>query len=232
MSLVVTVHQPEHMPWPGFFHKMSQADIYVLLDNVQFKKNNWQNRNRIITSEGEEQWLTIPVKLKGHTETTICEIEINEQEDWRRKYLGRIISSYSKHPYFKTYSEKLFAIINQRHSHLRDLNRDLIDFFRGVLGINNQLMWASDLPVQGRSTELLSSIVKTLGGDIYISGPDGAKYMDLNLFARENIEVVFHHFSPPIYNARSGFLPGLSTLDIIMNYGEKTASIIGIGNPP
>lgn len=229
--MIVTIHQPEHMPWPGFFHKMSQADVYVLLDNVQFKKNNWQNRNRIMARSGEEQWLTVPVKLKGHTDTTICEIEINEQQDWRRKYWGRINDSYCKHPYFRTYADQLSVIVNRGHSHLRDLNRELIDFFRGVLGIYNRLVWASELPVKGKSTELLTSIVKTVGGDTYISGPDGAKYMDLELFAREKIELLFHRFSPPTYEARNGFLPGLSTLDVIMNHGEKSASIIGIGKP-
>lgn len=208
---------------------MSQANTYVLLDNVQFKKNNWQNRNRIITRNGDEQWLTVPVKLKGHTGSTICDIEISEQDDWRRKYWGRIVDSYSKHPYFKTYAETLFTIIHRRHTHLRDLNRELIDFFREILEINNRLVWASDIAVNGKSTELLVLIIKSVGGDTYISGPDGAKYMDLGLFAHENIGVTFHHFSPPTYPSQNGFIPGLSTLDIVMNHGEKSAAIIGIG---
>ena len=94
--MIVSIHQPEHMPWSGFFHKMSLSDVYVLLDNVQYKKNNWQNRNRIVTRNGLQQWITIPVKLKGHMQTTIRDIKINDQEDWRRKYLGRINDSYSK----------------------------------------------------------------------------------------------------------------------------------------
>ena len=227
---IVTIHQPEHMPWSGYFHKMAQADIYVLLDNVQFKKNNWQNRNRIITRTGDEQWLTVPVKLKGHIGTTIRDMEISEQEDWRRKYWGRIVDSYYKHPYFKPYSEILFEIIHRRHTRLCDLNRDLIDFFRKILQIENRLVWASELTVTGKSTELLISILKSVGGDTYISGPDGAKYMDMEMFKSENIKVTFHHYSPPTYSFLNGYLAGLSTLDIVMNHGENAAPIIGIGN--
>lgn len=225
--MIISIHQPEHMPWPGFFHKMSRADVYVLLDNVQYKKNNWQNRNRIVTRKGEPQWLTVPVKLKGHMERTIRDIEINCQQDWRRRYWGRINDSYCRHPYFKTYAQELLEVVNRGHSHLRDLNRDLIDFFRRVLHLNNKVMWASELPVKGESTELLVSIAKSVGADMYISGPDGATYLDLDAFAREGIEVVFHRFSPPIYEARNGFFPGLSTLDLIMNHGGNSASIIG-----
>ena len=227
--MVITIHQPEHLPWAGFFHKMSLVDKYVLLDNVQYKKNNWQNRNRIITRNGEEQWLTVPVKLKGHIQTTIKEIEINEQVDWRRIYWGRLNNSYCKHPFYKTYSVKLYEIIHQHNSNLRELNKDLIDLFRDILGIKNQLIWASDLCIHNKRTELIIEIVKTLGGETYISGPDGAKYLDLDLFEKENIRVLYHNFSPPKYDALNGFIYGLSTLDIIMNHGGNSASIIGIG---
>lgn len=226
--MIVTIHQPEHMPWPGFFHKMSQADVYVLLDSVQFKKNNWQNRNRIVTRKGEEQWLTVPVELKGHTDKTIREIRINDQQDWRRKYWGRINDSYCKHPYFKDYADDLSRIIHLGHARLCDLNCDLIDFFRSVLGVDNRLVWASELPVEGESTQLLISILKSLDARTYISGPDGANYLDLDAFAHEKIEVVFQRFSPPTYYARNGFRPGLSMLDMIMNHGASSGSIAGI----
>ena len=226
--MIVTIHQPEHMPWTGFFHKMSEADIYVLLDNVQFKKNNWQNRNRISDKNGEPMWLTIPVELKGHIDTTIKDIRINEQNNWRRKYWGRIADSYSKAPYYRPYADQIQEILSRGHVCLRDLNRDIIDFFRSVLGIRNNLVWASELEVTGKSTDLLVDIVKAVGGDRYLSGPDGANYLDIDKFSDAGIEVDFHDFKPPVYESCNGFIPGLSTLDVVMNHGESSANIIGI----
>ena len=228
--MIVTIHQPEHMPWAGFFHKMSLADKYVILDNVQFKKNNWQNRNRIISRNGDAQWLTVPVMLKGHTESTIRDIKINEQDDWRRKYWGRIHDSYCKYPYFSHYADQLKDVLNKRHSYIYELNCELISFFRNVLGINNEVVLASELSVQGNSSDLLVSIVKTVGGTTYLSGPDGSKYMDLDLFSKNNIEVIFHQFTPPNYTSDNGFIAGLSMLDLIMSHGEASASIIGINS--
>ena len=226
--MIVTIHQPEHMPWAGFFHKMSLADKYVVLDNVQFKKNNWQNRNRINSKKGDAQWLTVPVMLKGHTGSTIRDIKINEQDDWRRKYWGRIYDSYCKYPYFSLYAGELKDILNKHHSHISELNCDLIGFFRAVLGINNEVIFASDLSVRGNSSELLVSIVNAVGGTFYLSGPDGSQYMDLDLFSKNNIEVMFHQFTPPTYTSDNGFISGLSILDLIMSHGEASALIIGI----
>lgn len=226
--MIVTIHQPEHMPWSGYFHKMAQADVYVFLDNVQFKTNNWQNRNRIIDRHGKEQWLTVPVKLKGHMQTIIRRIEINNLSDWRRTYWGRIKDSYCKHPYFTLYSEKLQEILNRNHTYLYEINRDLIDFFRAELAISNKLVWASDLDVSGQSTELLLAIVKAVQGTVYLSGPDGAHYMDLERFKQENVPVIFHEFTPPVYIGKNGFIPAPSTLDLLMNFGNKAADLIGI----
>ena len=226
--MIVTIHQPEHMPWSGYFHKMAQADLYVLLDNVQFKTNNWQNRNRIIDRQGNVQWLTVPVRHTGHMQTTIRHIEINNQTDWRRTYWGRIKDSYCRHPYFKRYSEQLQEILNRNHIWLYEINRDLIDFFRAELSVSTRLVWASDLPVSGKGTELLLSIIKAAGGTTYLSGPDGANYMDLGRFKEESVQVVFHEFTPPVYKGMNGFIPAASTLDLLMNFGEKTAERIGI----
>ena len=82
--MLVTIHQPEHMPWLGFFHKMALADTYVLLDTVQFEKNNWQNRNKFIDRSGNVYWLTVPVNIKGHLSNTINDITIEQTQPWQR----------------------------------------------------------------------------------------------------------------------------------------------------
>ena len=135
----ISIHQPEHMPWLGFFHKMASCDVFVLLDNVQFKKNNWQNRNRIVEWDGSLVWLTVPVLIKGHMETTIKDIRINNEISWRRKYWGRLRGAYCKHPYYDMNEEVLEGIIFGEDTFLRNLNYRLILFFRKALGIKTKI---------------------------------------------------------------------------------------------
>ncbi len=224
---VVTIHQPEHMPWSGFFHKMAQADRYVLLDSVQFKKNNWQNRNRIVDRQGKEQWLTVPVQMKGHINSTIAETEIQNNQPWQRKYWGRLHDAYCKYPFYKEYAPALKEIIYAGHTHLIDLNMELIDFFLEKFSITTPLVRSSTLDVSGKSTALLVSICKAMKADTYIAGSDGANYMDMSLFKAARINIVFHVFSPPVYDAKH-YLSALSVLDVLMTHGDKAVDIIGL----
>ena len=101
-QLIVTIHQPQYLPWIGYFDKINQVDAFCFLDNVQFKKNEWQNRNRIKTAQGW-QWLTVPVKHRFPQ--TIEEVEINDTVNWRRKHLQALATNYKKTPYFDEYIE-------------------------------------------------------------------------------------------------------------------------------
>ena len=215
------------MPWLGYFHKMAQCDIFVLLDSVQFKKNNWQNRNRIIDRNGSILWLTVPVFLKGHLSSTIKDTRIQNELQWGKKYWGRIHGSYCKHPFYNKYKDRLHDILFTNYTYLIELNFSLILFFREIFRINNRLVWASDLDVKGRSTELLINICRTLGGSTYLSGPDGQKYMGIEQFEKSKISLEFHRFTHPIYEAKH-FEPSLSSLDLIMNHGNKSSAILGI----
>ena len=88
----VAIHQPQYLPWLGFFDKMDQADVFVLLDDVQYKKNEWQNRNKIRTSE-TWQWLTVPII--GKFGQMIKDVKINDLEPWRAKHIKAIEYNYS-----------------------------------------------------------------------------------------------------------------------------------------
>ena len=108
-----------------------------------------------------------------------------------------------------------------------DFNRAIIDFFRAELGITTPMFWASELGVEGKKTSLLLDICQKIGASTYISGPDGAKYIEMDLFTQAGVEVVFHSFKPPVYDCKH-YLPALSTLDILMNVGPEAAKVIGI----
>jgi hypothetical protein len=221
--MIVTIHQPEHLPWTGFFHKMAQADVYVLLDTVQFTKNNWQNRNMFVDRMGDKFWITVPVLQKGHTQSTIKDILINPNVAWKRKYLARLESAYCKHPFFCDYFEGFKNIIEERETKLVDLNKKIIDWFRIHLDINTKIIWASELDTQGQRSELLLDICKQLGASSYLSGPSGRDYLDVKLFSDENISLDYHSFVSPVYPSLN-FTPYLSTFDLLMNCGPQSRS--------
>jgi len=224
----VTIHQPEHLPWTGFFHKMALADTYVLLDSVQFTKNNWQNRNRLIDNQGNIFWATVPVRLEGHINSTIADVEISSDVPaWRKKYWARLEQAYSKTPFYRQYEEELHEILFTEYIKLVDLNCRLIDFFRKELGINNRILRSSELSPEGKRSTLLLDICKKLNATVYLSGPSGRDYLEKEIFAEAGIALEYHEFHPPVYTAKF-YEPGLSTLDILMNHGKDAAVLIGI----
>jgi hypothetical protein len=223
----VTIHQPEHLPWLGFFHKMADCDVYVLLDSVQFTKNNYQNRNRLIDQNGTVFWSTVPVRMAGHTDKRIVDMGLDNAQPWPRKTWARIADAYHRHPHFNALAPELESIFQGGHVRLVDLNLDLIEFIRRQLGIDIPIVRSSTLDVQGSRSELLLSICKNLGADTYLSGPSGRNYLDTALFSAAGVVLDYHAFKHPTYLAPI-FQPYLSTLDLLFNHGQKSREILGL----
>lgn len=220
---LVTIHQPEHLPWLGFFDKMRKADVYILLDNVQFKTNNWQNRNRIVDRNGEVQWLTVPCLTKNHTQSTIRDILIDDSRSWRSKYVGRIAEAYRRYPFYQQYAPDLFSIINTPFKFIADLNVALILHFRTLfeIGPSPEIIRASEIGKDGKATDLLIYLIKQVGGEGYIAGADGDKYMDLEQFSKNGITLFSHKYQPYNYGAPNGYKPCMSVLDALFSIGAN-----------
>lgn len=225
--MIVTIHQPEYLPWLGFFHKMAGCDVYVLLDSVQFTKNNYQNRNRLVDQNGTVFWSTVPVRMVGHTDRRILDMEIDNAQPWSRKIWGRIVGAYRCHPYFTVLAPELETIYTAGYKTLIDLNLALIEFFRRQLGISVPMVRSSALDVRGSRSELLLSICQGLGADTYLSGPSGREYLDAAMFVAAEIKLDYHAFTHPTY-AAPAFHPYLSTLDLLMNHGPDSRTILGL----
>lgn len=223
----ISIHQPEHLPWLGFFHKMADCDLYVLLDSVQFTKNNYQNRNRLIDRTGTVFWSTVPVRMAGHTGKTIADMEVDNTQPWQRKCWNRIAMSYSRHPFFPAIAPRLEQIFLAEYRALVDINLALIELFREELGITVPMVRSSTLDVTGSRSELLLSICRNLEADTYLSGPAGRGYVDKSLFEASGIAIDYHAFTPPVYPAPI-FKPYLSTLDLLMNHGRGSSTILGL----
>ena len=225
--MVVTIHQPEYLPWLGFFHKMAHCDVYVLLDSVQFTKNNFQNRNRLIDQNGVVFWSTVPIRMVGHTEKRITDMELDNNQPWPRKTWARIVGAYRCHPYFNALAPELESIFMGVHTRLVSFNLDLIQHFRRQLGISVPMVRSSTMVVEGNRSELLLSICNSLSADTYLSGPSGRDYLDTALFSASGVAIDYHAFNHPTYTAPI-FQPYLSTLDLLFNHGPKSREILGL----
>ena len=225
---LVAIHQPQYMPWLGYFDKMDRADIFVFLDDVQFKKNEWQNRNRVKTSQGW-QWLTVPVIHKFPQ--LICETEINRKVNWRRKHLNSLKANYSRAPFFEKYLDELAPIFAAPWARLGELNIAVVRKLAQLLGIGTQLLVSSEMgefpdDPDGR----IIAVVDSLGSDRYLAGGGGHNYMDMKQYERAGVDVSFQEYRHPVFRQLFGeFIPNLSVLDLLFNEGPKSLSIIKEG---
>lgn len=223
---ILAAHQPQFAPWLGFFNKMDRADVFVLLDNVQFKKNEWQNRNRI-KGPGGPQWLTVPVSFR-HGER-IDEVAICDRQNWRRRHLVTLRSCYGRAPFFKPVFT-LYDELSQTptRGRLVDLNLALLESLRSSLGIATSVVLASEIaaPLPERDGRLIA-LCKELGADTYLAGPGGRDYMELERYRAAGIRVVFQEFQHPVYPQRFGeFESSLSVLDLLFNCGPRSLDAV------
>ncbi len=219
----VSIHQPQYLPYLGFFHKIAHSDIFVVLDDVQYQRRGVQNRNKIKTGSGW-QWLTVPIFYHSGQQM-IQDVLINNMSNWKRDHWKALVFNYSPTPFFRKYSDKLQAVLEQDYKTLSQLNMALTETILDFLEISIPIFYSSQLETVGNKTQRLVSICQAVGADCYLSGPGGRKYMDLDLFARTDITVQWQQFAPPVYEQHFpevGFIPNLSIVDVLFNCGPAT----------
>ena len=216
--MICAIHQPQYLPYLGFFDKMKRSDIFVFLDDCQFKKNEWQNRNRIRTKDGW-QWITVPVRYRFGEE--IREIEINNNTNWRHKHLQSLLTNYGKTPCFKEYIDFFKETYKRGWEFLVDINLHFIGYLMGALGIKTKTVLSSQLDIKTTGTRRLIDITKKVGADTYLSGPGGREYLEIGEFKEAGIKLIFQEFKHPEYKQQfEGFIPNLSVVDFLFNCGS------------
>jgi hypothetical protein len=196
-----------------------------LLDTVQYKKNEFQNRNRIKTADGW-QWLTVPVTYRFLQR--IEEVGVNQTVDWQRKHLQALKTNYSKAPFFDSYYPSFEDFYQESYEKIVDVNVACIELLMELLGLERKLVLASSLQVNTEDPTLrLVEICQALGGAAYLSGKDGAKYMDTDMFASHQIDILFQDFKHPQYPQCFGtFEPNMSVVDLLFNCGPESLATI------
>lgn len=219
--MIVAVHQPQYLPWLGYFDKIRRADIFCYLDSVQYKKNDWQNRNRIKTAQGW-QWLTVPVRFQFPEK--INEVKINRSVSWRKKHLQAMVTNYRRSPYFAQYIELFESIYATDWESIAELNIYAIERLKSALGLDGKsTIQSSQLQLREDPTDRLIDICKEFEADTYLSGQDGIKYMDLERFQDNGIEVIIQEFTHPVYPQMfDGFESNMSIVDLLFNCGPDS----------
>jgi hypothetical protein len=224
----VTIHQPNYIPWIGFFNKVSMADTYVILDTVQYEKDGFTNRNKIRQPDSPIgwAWLTVPVK-KGSSNQPIKDVQIDNNQKWKEASLRSINRIYKSSPYLKAYSQFLDSIYKKEWDGLSDLNEFIIKELFSMLGIEPQIIKASELGVNSKKSDLNLDICKKVGATEYISGISGRDYLEMDRFKEEGIKVTFHDFKHPVYEqVRGPFISNLSVLDLLLSCGPDSTKMI------
>lgn len=217
--MIVAAHQPNYLPWPGYFHKILKSDLFIILDHVEFSKRGFINRNRVKGIRGA-LWLTVPVNAGVHT--SINEVLIDNSKDWRRKHAHTLKSSYGKTPYFHEIYPLFEEIYDKEWTHLVDLNVEIIRRISEMLHIETPFQFSSGMNPQGKKMEMIIDICKKAGATVYFSGKGAKKYQDENEFEKNGIKLIYQNIELPEYPQRFGkFVPNLSIVDMLFNIGVK-----------
>ncbi|HUK47083.1 MAG TPA: WbqC family protein [Terriglobales bacterium] len=227
----IAINQPTYLPWAGYFDLIDQADLFVLLDNVQFAKQSWQQRNRIRTAAGL-QWLSVPVAFRGHFGQLIKDVEIRDP-NFCHDQIRAIELAYRRAPHFAKY----FPALKQRLQELSngllvDLNIGLIRLLMDFLRISTPLVRASTLNVNGRRTELLANICERVGASEYLSPLGSAVYLleEQEILCARGITIFFQNYEHPQYpQLYAPFEAFASVIDLIFNCGENALAILRRG---
>lgn len=225
---IITIHQPQYLPWIPYFAKILQSDLFIFLDNVSFQKNGVQNRNQIKTANGKT-WLTVPVKQSfGQLikDTAVANPHLIT------KHLKTISLNYRKAPFFEAIFCLIEPLLLQPPSHLSDLNCKLILTLLNYLDYKGKVIYASDLNVQGQGSSLIRNLCLACDVRHYLSGQGGKSYMDLNDFNQHHIDVYFHRYEvkpyPQCFPAQP-FMNDLSIIDLLFSLGPESRAHIQLG---
>jgi hypothetical protein len=221
---LVAIHQPNFLPWLGFFDKLVRSDVFVLLDSVQFPKKggNWTNRVQILV-DGAAHWMTLPVVRAYHGTRAILDMRIDESTDWQGAHLDLLQRSYQSASCFGEVFPLLQEAISYSADLLAEYNVHAIRTLCDALGVpTDKLRRSSELAVPGASNELLINITRAVGGSAYLTGSGALDYLDPPRFEEAGIELVHQSFQHPIYaqGPRGSFVPGLSVVDALMHCGR------------
>lgn len=222
----VAISQSNYIPWRGYFDMISSVDVFVLLDDVQFTRRDWRNRNKIKTPSGIA-WLTIPVVSKGKYAASIAEIEVRD-DDWREKHLQTLAQFYSRSEHggeiLKWLTETYSGITS---SYLHKINRYLIERINNFLLIDTPIISSLDFLTPSDPTERLLAICRELGASTYVTGPAAADYLRQQSFHSAGLDLEWFNYGPyaSYRQAWGEYDEKVSIVDVLLNCGAESRNV-------
>jgi hypothetical protein len=220
---LVAIHQPNFLPWLGYFDKLVRSDVFVVLDHVQFQKKggNWSNRVQLLTGGDQAGWITAPVDRSYHGTRPISEILIDDTQPWRRKLVKTIETNYAHAAHFEQALPLVAELIGHPSRRLAELNENAIRRLVAEIGLPaGRIVLSSSLKPYASATDLLIELVQAVDGDAYLSGGGAEGYLEPGKFAAAGIELRMQDFEHPVYpQGKREFVPGLSVIDALLHLG-------------
>jgi hypothetical protein len=228
--LKVAVIQSSFIPWRGYFDFIAGVDVFVFLDDVQYSKNGWRNRNRIKTPRST-RWITVPVRHCSLSQL-ICESEIDDQNDWRESHIHLWRENYGTTPYYGDVMGLIGDMGRATFDTISELNIALTKKIADYLQIRTRTMLSSELQLSGTKTDRLIDLLKKLNATTYLSGPSADAYLDRGVFSRNGIRLEYKSYDYESYPQLWGPFEGAVTvLDLIANCGPDAKSHIRSRTP-
>ncbi|MHC4174197.1 MAG: WbqC family protein [Planctomycetota bacterium] len=226
----MSAHQPNFLPYLGFFDKMKKSDVFVIRDEVQFAERDYHHRNKIrtdgsINTKPQCKWIRVPVaKERKHIRHIMIRNEVEDKNvPWNIFMLRQIKSNYETAPFFRKYYPDLEGILRVKTRKLIDLSMEIIDFLKDCFNIKTEVVYASELGYEktNDASEDLVGIAKAVNADEYLSGVGGRAYLNQGLFRAAGVGLQFQSFTHPVYRQRYfGFVPNLAAIDALFNVGN------------
>lgn len=225
--MLVSIHQPHYLPWLRYIDKIARSDVFILLDDVEFTKNGWQNRNRI-KAAGGPLLLTVPVLHKAGQK--IREVRIQPGVSWARRHWKSIVQCYRSAPFFDAYGPGLALFYEREWDSLLELGRAMLEHLLDVLGITTRVVVASELGVTSTSSKRLVELVQAVGGTAYLTGAHALQaYLDAAVFQTAGVGLRVHRWECGEYPQRyprCGFVPDLALLDLLFMRGPDSVATL------
>lgn len=226
----VAIHQPHYFPWIGFLDKMAKVDKFILMDEVQLTDKSNMFRNKFLSHDGKDKFLTVCFTKKGYMDLPFTEVTLNKDIDWQRKHINFLLNSYKDTPFFAEVWEKIEPVFYRKFDYLCEVDVATVLLMRDIFDIETEIIYQHDLSYNKslRKNELVLALCKCVGADKYLSGNGARKYMDDNYFRQNGVFVEYQSFVYPYYEQHHSevFIPNLSSLDILFNCGISRAKEI------
>jgi len=223
----VGIIQSNYIPWRGYFDFINEVDLFIYLDDVQYTRRDWRNRNKIKTSSGSV-WLTVPVFFTRETiKNKIEDTVIDYSQKWQEKHIKTIKNAYSKALFFQYYRDNFSDLLLKQYKTISELNMVINNWIMQQLDIYTPMQMSSELQPSGMKTDRLIDILKKVGATSYLSGPAAKTYLDVEKFKAAGIGLEYKQYEYSEYSQLYGaFETEVSALDLLFNCGPDSKNYL------